>query len=171
MNIKNKNTYLTSWEQTFQQAVIPEVVRLLQQRPDPLNRVDGIRRKIPSQSQPMQLEQSSPKSPRSFLTQNLSPNDYSATIIGVCFIEQYHCQRAPGNNYYGIMGPTGVQRYATIPDGITAISDLLARYEARGRTTIESLRGFYCVNRNYPDNICPGWEDTVLKVKAQLENL
>lgn len=65
----------------------------------------------------------------------------------------------------------GLQFFATAEEGIAAIDAYLARRESQGRTTIESFRGFYCVNRNYPGNVCPNWESVVLKVKAEVESL
>jgi hypothetical protein len=94
-----------------------------------------------------------------------------STIIGICWIEQYGCTKALYNNYWGIMGGGGLRRFASLESGIQGISDLLAKYEANGRDTIEEFRGYYCVNRNYPGNVCPNWESTVLKIKAEVESL
>lgn len=63
----------------------------------------------------------------------------------------------------------GLQKFATPQDGIAAISAYMDKLPSRGKTTFKSLRGWYCVNRNYPGNVCPGWEQTVKRVKAQLE--
>jgi hypothetical protein len=66
----------------------------------------------------------------------------------------------------------GLQFYATAEEGIQAIHNFLERAETiRGRPTIESFRGWYCVNRNYAGNVCPNWESTVLRVKSELESL
>jgi hypothetical protein len=101
----------------------------------------------------------------------ITSSPYSSTIIGICWIEQYGCTKAPGNNYWGIMCSGKVCRYSSLHDGIEAISSLLARYESKGKDTIESMRGYYCVNKKYPGNACPDWEPIVLKIKQQVESL
>jgi hypothetical protein len=90
----------------------------------------------------------------------LSP--YWSTIIGICWIEQYGCTRAPGNNYWGI-GP-GIH-YPTIPEGIAAIDTLLTKYEAKGKDTIEELNGYYVQPAS------ANWFNTVVKIKNELESL
>lgn len=89
-----------------------------------------------------------------------------STIIGICTIEQYNCTRAPGNNYWGIMKRGGgLERYASLPDGISAISNLLVRYESRGKDTLEKLNGYYVVPASQ------NWYNTVLKIKLKVEEL
>jgi hypothetical protein len=102
----------------------------------------------------------------------LLESDYWSTIIGICTIEQYSCSRAPYNNYWGLMKPGGgLQRFATLSDGIAAIDAYLTRRFNAGRDTLEEFRGYYCVNTAYPGNVCPNWESTVKRVKLELENL
>jgi hypothetical protein len=61
--------------------------------------------------------------------------------------------------------------YETAVEGIGAIDAFLRKAEGNGRDTVEEFRGWYCVNRAYAGNICPNWEPTVLRVKAELESL
>lgn len=114
-------------------------------------------------------------SPLAPFTDRLLESEYWSTIIGICTIEQYSCSRLPGGdnwNLWGLMrAGGGLQRFETAAGGIQAIDSFLSKAESRGRTTIESFRGWYCVNRNYPGNVCPNWEPTVLKVKNELEAL
>jgi len=91
---------------------------------------------------------------------------YWSTIIGICTIEQYSCTHAPYNNYWGIMRPGGgLQRFATMGEAINAIDSLLAKYEARGKRTIEELNGYYVVPASTT------WLNTVLTTKLHLESL
>lgn len=98
----------------------------------------------------------------------IAQSAFSSTIIGICAIEEYGCTVNPfgSNNLWGIMCGSGVLcRYADLPTGIDAINRFLERAEARGRTTIESFRGWYCASA------CTTWEPTVIKVKLLVENL
>lgn len=102
----------------------------------------------------------------------LVASEYVGTIVGICAIEQYNCTRAPYHNYWGIMKPGGgLKRYGSLEEGIADIHAHLARRESQGLTTIESLRGRYCVDKRYPGAVCPNWEPYVKRIKAQVEAL
>lgn len=108
------------------------------------------------------------KSPLAAYAQLLSESPYSSTIIGISAIEQRFCTIRPStspNNCWGIMGKAGLQKYADLGQGIAAIDALLAKYESRGKDTIEELNGYYVVPASN------NWLSTVLKVKAELESL
>lgn len=59
----------------------------------------------------------------------------------------------------------GLQRFATMGEAINAIDSLLAKYEARGKRTIEELNGYYVVPASTT------WLNTVLTTKLHLESL
>lgn len=111
-------------------------------------------------------------SPLSDYAEQIASSSYAGTIIGICTIEQYGCTKAPHWNYWGIKetgqcgkSARGFAQYCTAEEGIESISSLLARYEARGKDTIEDLNGYYVQPASQ------NWLNTVLKIKAQLENL
>jgi hypothetical protein len=105
-------------------------------------------------------------SPLELSARQILTSPHWSTIIGICWIEQYHCTKAPGNNYWGIMAGKGhLAQYATLSDGIDAISSLLVRYEVRGKDTIEELNGYYVQPASQ------NWFNTVLKTKQLVENL
>lgn len=59
----------------------------------------------------------------------------------------------------------GLRRFPSPESGIQSISNLLAKYEANGKDTIEKLNCYYvqpCSNN---------WLNTVLKTKQVVENL
>lgn len=110
----------------------------------------------------------SKKSPLAENADTLLGSPYWSTIIGICAIEEYGCSVNPfgSNNLWGIMCGSGVLcRYPDLPTGIDAIHRFLERAESKGRTTIESFRGWYCASA------CTTWEPTVIKVKLLVENL
>ncbi len=101
-------------------------------------------------------------SPLAERAEQISESKYASTILAICFIEQNHCVSAPGNNYWGL-GP-GI-RYDSLEDGIKAIDTFLAKAERKGKTTVESFRGWYC------QSACTNWESTVIRTKEKLEQL
>lgn len=101
-------------------------------------------------------------SPLSDYSQKISDSPYSSTILAICYIEQYRCSKAPNFNFWGL-GP-GI-RYNSYEEGIDAIIAFLSKAEAKGRTTIESFRGWYC------QSACTTWYPTVIKIKTELENI
>lgn len=109
----------------------------------------------------------SKKSPLAENADTLLRSPYWSTIIGICAIEEYGCSVNPfgSNNLWGIMCGDTICRYPDLLAGIDAIDRFLERAEARGRTTIESFRGWYCASA------CTTWEPTVIKVKLLVENL
>jgi hypothetical protein len=116
---------------------------------------------IPVQS--LQLYLQSKGSPLAPYAGQILQSPYWSTIIGICTIEQYGCTHAPYNNYWGI-GPG--KKFASLPDGIEAISNLLQKYENdKKHTTIESLNGYYVVPAS------ASWYNTVLITKLKLESL
>lgn len=107
-------------------------------------------------------------SPLSDYSKEILASPFWSTIIGICTIEQYSCSRLPGGtnwNLWGIGGSSGLKRYATAEEGITAINGLLAGYEARGYDTIERLNGYYVQPAS------TNWFNTVIKTKLTLELL
>jgi hypothetical protein len=92
-----------------------------------------------------------------------------STIIGISAIEQRFCTirpRVSPYNCWGIMQRGGgLAKYQSFEESIQAISDLLVRYEARGKDTLEELNGYYVVPAS------ANWFSTVLKIKLQVENL
>lgn len=106
------------------------------------------------------------KSPLAPYSTQILESPHWSTIIGICTIEQYNCTHAPGNNYWGLMCPgKGLCKYATLADGITAISARLVKYDVNGHDTIEKLNGYYV----YPAS--SNWYNTVIKIKTHLESL
>ena len=106
-------------------------------------------------------------SPLADYAEHILKSPHWSTIIGICWIEQYHCKRAPyfsPYNFWGI-GGSNLHRYKSYEEGIAAISNLLQRYEDRGKDTIEEMNGYYVVPAN------PNWLNTVIKIKAQVESL
>lgn len=99
----------------------------------------------------------SPLAPYSHLIAN---SDFWAVIIGICTIEQYNCTSAPNFNFWG-MGPG--KRYASAEESIADIDRFLTKAYNNGRTTVESLRGWYC------QSACTNWYPTVIKIKTLLE--
>ncbi len=106
-------------------------------------------------------------SPLAEYSAQIAASPYSSTILAICYIEQNHCVSAPGFNYWGI-GPG--KRYKSQEEGIAAINAFLERSEAN-HPTIESMRHWYCYAGYTESHICPGWEETILKIKAQIESL
>ena len=104
-------------------------------------------------------------SPLAAMSAQLLQSPYYSTIIGICTIEQYGCTKAPGNNYWGIMGSSGLRKFSSLEGGIEAIDALLARYEDNGHNTIESLNGYYVQPASQ------NWLNTVLNTKELLESL
>lgn len=65
----------------------------------------------------------------------------------------------------------GLQRYKSAEEGIQAIHNFLENKAwNRGRLTLEKFRGWYCVNKKFPGNVCPEWEPHVKKIKAEIES-
>lgn len=113
----------------------------------------------------------SKNSPLAPYSAQILESPYWSVIIGICSVEQYGCSRAPDWNYWGLMkAGGGLQRFSSAEEGISAISTYLEKQVSQGRDMLESFRGFYCVNRAYPGNVCPGWETTVKNVKTLLES-
>ncbi len=112
-------------------------------------------------------------SPLADYAEQISNSPYSSTIIGICAIEESThkngkiCDINPrgSNNFWGIMERGGLKTYPAIGQGIEAINNFLGRAETGHRATIESFRGWYCASA------CTNWESTVLKIKAEVENL
>lgn len=107
-------------------------------------------------------------SPLASHTEQLVKSDFTALIIGICWIEQYSCTRAPGNNYWGMMKlggeRAGLRVFASLPEAITYMDGYFTRLYPR-RSTVESLRQYYCVGP------CTNWEPTVLRIKREIEAL
>lgn len=105
---------------------------------------------------------------------SLDVSPYWSTILAICYIEQAQCSRLPyGTNWnlWGLMYGGHLKTYSTAGDGLNAIEAFIAKAESNGRTTIESFAGWYCVDTSQPHNVCPNWQPTVLRIKAQLEAL
>lgn len=64
-----------------------------------------------------------------------------------------------------------LKSYSTLGDGIAAIETFLAQAEDYGRNTIESFAGWYCQDATQPGRVCPNWQPTVLRIKAEVESL
>lgn len=62
-------------------------------------------------------------------------------------------------------------RFQNLSEGLDAIEQFLANAENRGRTTIESFRGWYCYSASEPNHICKNWEEVVIKTKNEVESL
>lgn len=107
----------------------------------------------------------SKRSPLAPYSRLILESSHWSTIIGICAIEQYGCTKAPSWNYWGIMCSGRVCHYGSAEEGIAAISNLLAKYEARGKDTIESMNGYYVVPASSL------WLNTVIKTKAAVEGL
>jgi len=106
------------------------------------------------------------ESPLAAHSEQLLASPHWSTIIGICTIEQYGCSKAPYNNYWGIMCGSGkLCHYESLEAGINAISNLLVKYESRGKDTLEELNGYYVVPAS------ANWFNTVLKTKQLVENL
>jgi hypothetical protein len=106
-------------------------------------------------------------SPLQPFAERIAQSPYSATIIGICAIEQYGCQKAPyysPYNFWGLMSKGQLIKFASQEEAIDYIHLFLDKAYNNGRTTIESMRGWYCASA------CTNWEPTVLKIKFQLEN-
>lgn len=92
-----------------------------------------------------------------------------STIIGICAIEQYKCQRAPNWNYWGMMvvknGVMSLQKFDTAEQAIAEITRRMELYEQRWGSPIENWRGKYCASA------CSNWESTVIKIKKEVESL
>lgn len=105
-------------------------------------------------------------SPLAGFSSQILASPYYSTIIGICTIEQYGCTKAPFNNYWGIMCGKGYPcKYSDLHAGIEAIDAFLAKAEASGHGTVESLNGYYVQPAS------SSWLQTVLKIKFELENL
>jgi len=107
-------------------------------------------------------QQSSPLAP---YAEQILTSDYWSLIIGICYIEQYHCSKAPGNNYWGMMKPGGgLRQFASLPEALSYMDGYFVKLSGK-RDSIESLRGYYCASA------CTNWEPTVKRIKAELESL
>lgn len=107
-------------------------------------------------------KQNSPLAP---YAEQILQSQYWSLIIGICYIEQYHCSKAPGNNYWGMMkSGGGLMVFKTLPDGIAYMDAYFVKL-SRTRSTVESLRGYYCASA------CTNWEPTVKRIKQELEHL
>lgn len=101
-------------------------------------------------------------SPLALYATQIAESDYWALLIGICYIEQYHCTKAPDNaawNFWG-MGPG--RKFASAEAAITYMDQYFDNLYPR-RSTVQSLRGYYCASA------CTTWEPTVLQIKKLLE--
>jgi hypothetical protein len=62
-------------------------------------------------------------------------------------------------------------QFPSLEAGIAAEDAFLSKAESNGRDTIEAFRAWYCYDASAADHICPNWEPTVLRIKAELESL
>ncbi|HEY5918585.1 MAG TPA: hypothetical protein VIU13_14310 [Chryseolinea sp.] len=108
------------------------------------------------------------KSPLAPHAAELAKSEFWALLIGICHIEQHGCTTAPKNNMWGMMNPggskAGIRSFADLPEAIAYMDSYFIRLYPR-KSTIESLRGYYCASA------CTTWEPTVKKIKAKLEAL
>lgn len=94
----------------------------------------------------------------------LAQSEYWALLIGICYIEQYQCTRGPNFNLWGMMKVGGGLRvFSSYPEAIAYMDSYFVRLYPR-RSTVQSLRGYYCASA------CTNWEPTVLRIKALLES-
>jgi len=103
-------------------------------------------------------------SPLAPYSEQIAQSEFGATIIGICYIEQYRCTKAPYNNYWGIMNEAHLRHYATLADGIADIDALLGRMYSRGYNTVEKLNCYYV------QPCSANWLNTVKRVKAELQS-
>lgn len=115
----------------------------------------------------------SKRSPLAELSSRILESEYWSSIIAICTIEEYSCSVNPygSNNLWGIMCSGRICRYDSLAAGIDAIDRFLERAEAKGRTTIESFRSWYCYSDSEPGHVCRNWESVVLRTKAAVEAL
>lgn len=120
-------------------------------------------RKIDSNTLAAWLEKQN--SPLAQYSDQLLSSDYWSLIIGICYIEQYHCSKAPSNNYWGMMkSGGGLMKFTNLSEAITYMDNYFVKLSTR-KSTVESLRGYYCASA------CTNWEPTVKRIKAELESL
>ena len=122
---------------------------------------------------PEALRQYLGESPLAQYSEKILESPYWATIIGICTIEQYNCQRAPKDtyNYWGMLSKGKVIKYPSQEAAIDAVHNLLDKAYNNGRDTIDELNGWYCYNANYPGGKCPSWTRVVTETKLKLEAL
>ena len=104
-------------------------------------------------------------SPLAAHAEQIAQSEFAATIIGICYIEQYRCTRAPYNNYWGIMSEANLAHYPDLPSGIAAIDGLLQRYYSRGYDNLEEMNCYYV------QPCSATWLATVKKVQKELLTL
>ena len=106
------------------------------------------------------------KSPLSGYSDLIAASPYASTIVGISAIEQRYCLLRPQSSPFNCwgMGGSRLKRYSGFPEAIQDIDGWLARHEAK-YPTIESLNCYYV------QPCSPNWLNTVLKVKAEVENL
>jgi hypothetical protein len=117
-------------------------------------------KQIPSEALRLFLKDTG--SPLAEFSDQILASPHWSTIIGICWIEQYHCTHGPNFNLWGI-GPH--HRYSSYEESINAISDLLSKYEIRGKDTLEELNGYYVQPASN------NWLSTVLRIKSEVESL
>lgn len=114
-------------------------------------------------------------SPLSVFADQITQSPYWSTIIAITAAEQSFSKnpicRATGelsNNLYGMMKAggerAGIRCFNSLIEGWEYMDSWFAKLEP-GRPSIESLRGYYCAS------VCSNWESTVLKIKAEIEEL
>jgi hypothetical protein len=104
-------------------------------------------------------------SPLAGYVELLQASPYWSTIIGICTIEEYSCTHFPENNMGGLMSRGHLIPFNTLADWISAENAFLEKAYAEGKTTIESLNGWYVVPASNE------WLNTVIQTKQTLENL
>lgn len=120
-------------------------------------------------------------SPLAPYTEEILKSKYWSTIIAITKAEQSFSKNPKcwngtsyqvSNNLYGMMKSggerAGIRCFASILEGFQYMDGYFERLTTRKydpRTTIESLRGYYCASA------CTNWEPAVLQVKKELENL
>ena len=73
--------------------------------------------------------------------------------------------------YGGLAARVALRFMALLEKGLMRLRLFLVKAESNGRTTIESFRGWSCYASYTENHVCPNWEPTVLRVKAELEAL
>lgn len=110
-------------------------------------------------------------SPLSDYTVYILQSSYWSTIVAITAAEQsfYKQPTTSPYNLWGMMKPggerAGLRKFDSFEQAISYMDNYFAILETKGRTTIESLRGYYCASA------CTNWESTVIKVKNEVENL
>lgn len=111
------------------------------------------------------------ESPLELHAAQILESPYWSLIVAITAAEQSF-NRQPQSSPYNLWGmmkfggsAAGLRWFSSFPEALDYMDGYFRALEDRGRTTVQSLRGYYCASA------CTTWEPTVLRVMKELEAL